>query len=50
MQKRSWAGFSPGFLCAQGSCVRHGGENNNPLFSLTALSLHRGSRNCGLGT
>lgn len=33
----------------QGSCVSHGGEKNHPLFSLTALSLHRDSRICGLG-
>lgn len=37
-----------GRIRAQSSCASHGGENN-PLFFLTALSLHRDSRICGLG-
>ena len=37
-----------GRIRVQSSCVSHGGENN-PLFFLTALSLHRDSRICGLG-
>lgn len=36
-----------GRIRVQSSCVSHGGENN-PLF-LTALSIHRDSRICGLG-
>ena len=38
-----------GRIRVQGSCVSYGGEKNHPLFSLTALSLHRDSRICGLG-